>query len=303
MIKLSTNLALILPFAALIVFGQDVNKIKQISEKSSCSNIVALAGNVNLNCSSLTPEQEKLLKDIPIMLNKILSSRDTNLVINKLEELRKSIDKINSAPSMEHEYTNSDITALGGGTAVKLNGNAPVKFDKDRITADGRQANGQPTVGVDDNSSGGTTLSNGQAKVTVGEGSKGGAALMLEGPRSTYHGNAGFIMRSQSPPECRPHACIDIGKPISRMTLAELKRYGTYLLDNYAWLRNRCYPNELDDIYSSTVLQQYAEVQSEVHSRLPNIPLYSCLQVSTPPTCSWADASQQMRNLVDKLTP
>ena len=42
---------------------------------SSCSNIVALTGDANINCSSLTPEQQKLLKEIPPLLRQILSNQ------------------------------------------------------------------------------------------------------------------------------------------------------------------------------------------------------------------------------------
>jgi hypothetical protein len=49
---------------------------------------VALSGRVDLNCSSLTPEQAKLLASIPGILNKILANQtDPDLLMHKLDEI------------------------------------------------------------------------------------------------------------------------------------------------------------------------------------------------------------------------
>ena len=49
--------------------------VKQDAKNSSCSNIVALAGNVKVDCSSLTPTQKKTIESIPLLLQKILSEQ------------------------------------------------------------------------------------------------------------------------------------------------------------------------------------------------------------------------------------
>jgi hypothetical protein len=69
-------------------FSQTTPNITEQSKNSTCSNIVALAGNVDLKCSSLTPAQQKIIEGIPGVLNKILSNQlDINLVMAKLDEL------------------------------------------------------------------------------------------------------------------------------------------------------------------------------------------------------------------------
>ncbi len=53
----------------------------------SCSNIVALSGNVNINCSNLTVEQKKLLGEIPSLLHRILSNQDPKAIMEKLDQI------------------------------------------------------------------------------------------------------------------------------------------------------------------------------------------------------------------------
>ncbi|MBS1800694.1 MAG: hypothetical protein JSS95_12815 [Acidobacteria bacterium] len=62
--------------------------IRQRSTRSTCSNIIALAGNVKVDCSKLTPEQDRLLRQIPAMLNKVLANQlDPDSVMKKLDEI------------------------------------------------------------------------------------------------------------------------------------------------------------------------------------------------------------------------
>jgi len=62
--------------------------LEQNSAKSACSNIVALTGDININCSSLTPQQKKTLDTIPAILRKILTNQiDAKTVMDKLDEI------------------------------------------------------------------------------------------------------------------------------------------------------------------------------------------------------------------------
>lgn len=70
-----------------MLVAQD-RQIRQESIRSSCSNIVALAGSANVNCSSLTPQQQKIIEEIPSLLKKILVNQlDPSLVMAKLDQL------------------------------------------------------------------------------------------------------------------------------------------------------------------------------------------------------------------------
>lgn len=69
--------------------------VKQEAKNSSCSNIVALAGNVEVNCSSLTPAQQKQIESIPLILHKILVNQiDPESVMLALDEIRNRIPKL-----------------------------------------------------------------------------------------------------------------------------------------------------------------------------------------------------------------
>jgi hypothetical protein len=69
--------------------------IKQEAKDSSCTNIVALTGNVNINCSSLTPAQRKIIDSIPALLNKIFVNQlDPEAVMTKLDEMHRDIRQI-----------------------------------------------------------------------------------------------------------------------------------------------------------------------------------------------------------------
>ena len=67
-------------------YGQ-APSVSQGANRTSCSNIIALAGNVDVNCSSLTPAQRKVLAQIPGMLNKILANQNPDALMAKLDEI------------------------------------------------------------------------------------------------------------------------------------------------------------------------------------------------------------------------
>jgi hypothetical protein len=85
--------------AALMLSGvlgtSQTPSVKQDAKDASCSNIVALAGNATVNCSSLTPQQRKILEGIPAVLNKILASQlDPDSLMAKLETCVTGVQQV-----------------------------------------------------------------------------------------------------------------------------------------------------------------------------------------------------------------
>jgi len=77
-------------FSLALAHAQNGPTVQQKSEKSTCSNIVALTGNVNLNCSSLTPEQKKILERIQVLLKKILANQsDSKALLDKIDKMEE----------------------------------------------------------------------------------------------------------------------------------------------------------------------------------------------------------------------
>jgi hypothetical protein len=89
--RLSVSVTLFLVCATALSLAQQSSTISQKSDKSLCSNIVALSGSLNVNCSSLTPAQQKILANLPRVLNKILTNQlDTDAIMAKLDEMARS---------------------------------------------------------------------------------------------------------------------------------------------------------------------------------------------------------------------
>jgi hypothetical protein len=81
------------PFVIAVCGFCQTPSVKQESKDSTCSNIVALAGNVDIKCSSLTPAQRKIIEGIPAILSKILANQlNTEAVMAKLDEILKAIN-------------------------------------------------------------------------------------------------------------------------------------------------------------------------------------------------------------------
>jgi hypothetical protein len=97
------NLRVVLLFACTSSLGLCQAKpptIQQKSDRSVCANIVALTGNVNVKCSSLTPDQSKLLAKIPTLLDKILANQgDSKVLLDKMDEMIEAIARLNEAAS------------------------------------------------------------------------------------------------------------------------------------------------------------------------------------------------------------
>jgi hypothetical protein len=86
--KLILEIAFVFTLIAATARCQSIPGGQQKSEYSNCSNIIALAGDVNINCSTLTPEQKRILERIPAILNKILKSQnDEKAMMDKLDEI------------------------------------------------------------------------------------------------------------------------------------------------------------------------------------------------------------------------
>jgi hypothetical protein len=85
--------SIVIVFYGTLGLSQTQPSVKQEAKDTSCSNIVALAGNVSVNCSSLTPAQRKLIQSIPAVLNKILANQlDPEAVMRKLDEILHAIN-------------------------------------------------------------------------------------------------------------------------------------------------------------------------------------------------------------------
>jgi hypothetical protein len=103
-------LEIVLATLAVVIscFSQKTPTITQKTRYSTCSNIIALAGNVSVKCSSLTPTQKKLIGSIPALLNKIISSQlDPNLLMKKIDELEASVKEIH----VQQEFSGSLLPA------------------------------------------------------------------------------------------------------------------------------------------------------------------------------------------------
>lgn len=84
---------LLIPSAILLALagratGQNTPTVTQEAKNSPCSNVVALAGDVKIDCSGLTPAQQKLVDSIPAILHKILVNQlNADVVLAKMDEL------------------------------------------------------------------------------------------------------------------------------------------------------------------------------------------------------------------------
>jgi hypothetical protein len=115
-LHLSTRLSILLSIATTLAHGQGTLTAQQKADFATCSNIVALAGDININCSSLTPEQEKLLKKIPVLLNKIIVNQgDQKLIADKLDQMIDTLSHL-SQPAPTTVVSAPNGIAVAGGT-------------------------------------------------------------------------------------------------------------------------------------------------------------------------------------------
>jgi len=74
-----------------LALGQGTPNVKQESTQSTCTNIVALTGNVDIKCSNLSPAQAKALADIPGILKMLISNQKfLDSVMEKFDQISKA---------------------------------------------------------------------------------------------------------------------------------------------------------------------------------------------------------------------
>jgi hypothetical protein len=106
-IKPPIELALLLGIAAY-ASGQTTPTVHQTATRSTCANIVALSG-AKVDCSHLTPAQQKALDTIPSILKTALENQDyLDAIMRKLEEM-----SVVQPPSQTVNAPNG-IGAIGG---------------------------------------------------------------------------------------------------------------------------------------------------------------------------------------------
>lgn len=111
-------------------------RVTQQSEKSLCSNIVALAGDAKINCSSLTPEQRKAIEQIPSILRAALTSQDY------LKAIKAKLDEMSHGGTSMVVQSGGvgSIGQQGGITAGVVNFAPPVPrfLELEEVEKDGR---------------------------------------------------------------------------------------------------------------------------------------------------------------------
>lgn len=115
---------------ALSASGQTTPTMHQTAENSPCANIVALSG-ANVDCSSLTPEQERLLRNIPGLLKKILDKQpDLVGLKNEMDQIYAIVRANAAAPNLGATISidnKSDDNYISGTRAI--NGPLGIKVD------------------------------------------------------------------------------------------------------------------------------------------------------------------------------
>jgi hypothetical protein len=125
--------ALSLPTSTAI--GQNPPTVTQEAKGSPCSNIVALVGDVKLDCSSLTPAQQKIIESIPAVLHKILANHlDPDAVMGKLDELARQLDHIDRTMPRQRDFDPAKFQdRLREYRGIPING-VSISIDTDRLT-------------------------------------------------------------------------------------------------------------------------------------------------------------------------
>ncbi len=125
-------------------FCQTTPDIRQKSDQSTCSNVVALTGSVDIKCSSLTPRQQRILKSIPSLLKKILDKQPD------LVELKAEMDQVYALVQANSATPDSGATILidngsngnvvSGTRAINVPLNVKVDHQSDRNRITGNEA-------------------------------------------------------------------------------------------------------------------------------------------------------------------
>jgi hypothetical protein len=87
------RLSLLFAISVTNITTQQPVQNNQSAKNSPCANILAITGPININCSSLTQAEQKIIDGIPDVLKKILSNQlDTNAVMKKLNEILHAVN-------------------------------------------------------------------------------------------------------------------------------------------------------------------------------------------------------------------
>ncbi len=101
--------------------GQNPPTVTQEAKNSPCSNIVALTGDVKIDCSSLTPTQQKIIESIPSLLRKLIAHQaDADAIIARLDECLKAVNP--NLPAKAY-FCNGGwrSTGIGANTGLQMN--------------------------------------------------------------------------------------------------------------------------------------------------------------------------------------
>jgi hypothetical protein len=113
-----------------ITTGQNPPTVTQEAKGSPCSNIVALTGDVKIDCSSLTSAQQKIIDSIPALLRNIIAHQlDADKVIAKLDDCLKMENP--NLPKKTYSCdgsVNSFGPSTDGGGMTQFHGNADPDF-------------------------------------------------------------------------------------------------------------------------------------------------------------------------------
>jgi len=96
-----------------IAHAQQNPTVQQKADRSACSNIVALTGNVSIHCSALTPEQSKALQQLRSMLRKMLANQIDPILIGQMNDKLDEIKRSSSQPAQVVNAPNG-IGSIGG---------------------------------------------------------------------------------------------------------------------------------------------------------------------------------------------
>jgi hypothetical protein len=107
-------------FLSMVCLGQPNQQIHQDAKHSSCSNIVALTGNVKVNCNTLTPAQLHAIEKIPSLVQQIIENKsDAEAIMAKLDEILEHLNPNNPSKTYSCYGWRTDLQP-GSGAQINL---------------------------------------------------------------------------------------------------------------------------------------------------------------------------------------
>jgi hypothetical protein len=110
--RIPTSIKVVL---SVVIFATSVSSQNSATgrhevEQRNCNNIVALTGDVNVNCAGLSPEQQKILADNRILLNRLYSKqRDQKAQMDKIEAILKELKSVSSAAVAQEPHIQAQL--------------------------------------------------------------------------------------------------------------------------------------------------------------------------------------------------